>query len=113
MKFKTIYDEVIRFWPSEIDISDGKYFKDNNGYSFYALSRAWNKVELEVGGENEWNALMVWSIFTVLHAMSIENFNKKRFRFYTYEINEAIIMEKYLEHLTVDGYEDMLEKYEG
>jgi hypothetical protein len=56
---------------------------------------------------------MVWSIFTILHAMSIENFNKKRFRFYTYELNEAIIREKYLEHLTVDGYEDMLEKYEG
>lgn len=113
MKFDDIFNKVLEYWPEDIDISDGKYFEEDNGFGSSNLSRTWNKVEIEVGETDEWKALMVWTIFTVLHDVAIESYLKDIYTIKIKEIDTKKFKNRFLEHLKVEGYENMLKEYVG
>ncbi|MBW1294837.1 hypothetical protein [Aquimarina litoralis] len=78
MTFKEVYNKTIKYYPSEIDISDGKSVGKDGG-NFKIMSELWNKVELETESESDFIRLMVWGIFCAYHKKAINNFlNGKR-----------------------------------
>ena len=73
MTFKNIYNLTVKFWPSEINISDGKMVEQDGG-NFQILSKIWDGVEMKTENESEFIKLMVWGIFCAYHKKAINNF---------------------------------------
>lgn len=73
MTFKEVYNQTIKYYPSEIDISDGKTVEKGNG-NFKTLSESWDKAELKTENESDFIKLMVWGIFCAYHKKAIDNF---------------------------------------
>lgn len=111
MKFEKIYRESILFWPNTIDISDGKFIEETNGFYLKNLSSAWNKAE-ELAS-NEWQDLMVWTLFKMIHTKAEENFKKGVLYVDIQSLDLEELKSKYLEDLQEEYYEDMLAEYEG
>lgn len=113
MKFKDIYNEVIKYFPREIDISDGYYIKGINGYMFPTLSRVWSKIEMKVGKENEWKKLMVWIIFQVAHSKAKKLWQQDREHciLKIREIDPGLIKKQYINALHEKDYKDMLREF--
>lgn len=111
MKFKNLFLKTVKYFPSEIDISDGKYIEKSGGFYFKKLSDVWNIAESH--SENDWENLLVWTIFTILHKDSIHIYKHSQIKFITIEniLNPQFVEKKYLEALHEEGYEDMLAKY--
>lgn len=75
MTFKDAYNRTIKYYPSEIDISDGTLVGKDGG-NFKILSKFWDNAELKTENEPEYVKLMVWGIFCALHKKAIVNFLK-------------------------------------
>ncbi|MEP0211803.1 MAG: hypothetical protein ABJD66_01215 [Cellulophaga sp.] len=73
MTFKEVYNLTTKYYPSEIDISDGKTVVKDGG-NFKTLSESWDNAELKTENESEFIKLMVWGIFCAYHKKAIENF---------------------------------------
>ncbi|MCG8803988.1 hypothetical protein [Tenacibaculum finnmarkense] len=73
MTFKEIYSLTIKYYPSEIDISDGTMVVKGGG-NFKTLSELWDNAELKSENESDFIKLMVWGIFCAYHKKAIENF---------------------------------------
>jgi len=70
MTFTEIYHSVIPFWGLEIEFSDGEFIDlgdDELGFSSDRFAAQWNRVEKEVGYENSYRELMVWTMYQVFH----------------------------------------------
>jgi hypothetical protein len=111
MNFNKLYLKTIKYFPSEIDISDGKFIEATNGFRFDHLSHAWDLAESY--SENEWEILLSWVIFRVLHrkAKSLYESEKSRFVIVDTTIDIFDLQKMYLEALQEGGYEDMLKEY--
>lgn len=72
MTFKEVYNLTIKYYPSEIDISDGTMVVEGGG-NFITLSKLWDNVELKTENESGFINLMVWGIFCAFHKKAIEN----------------------------------------
>lgn len=73
LTFKEIYSLTIKYYPSEIDISDGTMVVKGGG-NFKTLSELWDNAELKSENESDFIKLMVWGIFCAYHKKAIENF---------------------------------------
>lgn len=72
MTFTEIYEQIIPYWGFEIDFSDGEDLEpgtDEGGDYFFSarFSSLWKNVEREVGYENSFHELMVWTMYQVFH----------------------------------------------
>jgi hypothetical protein len=111
MKFNDIYFKTIKYFPIKIDISDGRIFKETNGFLSNNLSNAWDLAE--TCSENEWEALLIWNIYQMLHRKGrlLYQSNEPKLMIVDDAINLVELERMYLEALQVEGYEDMLEEY--
>jgi hypothetical protein len=107
MKFNDLYLKTIRYFPVEIDISDGEYIEDTNGFYFPSLSNAWNVAEPLA--ENEWQDLFIWTIFGYLHRKARAKESGIMKLSLIIDIKELEV--DYLKDLQEEGYEDMLKEY--
>lgn len=110
MKFNEIFRKTIELWPISINISDGRHIKETNGFYFQTLSRAWNNAEDKAS--NEWQQLMIWIIYQVLHRKAINFFKVGTVELIvSRDINPSEIENLYFESLKGEGYEEMLKEY--
>lgn len=66
-KFSEILERVLSLWPIDIDLSKGYIIKETNGYYCKDLAEAHERAEQYVDPTNDFDLLMVWTIFGVLH----------------------------------------------
>lgn len=66
-KFSEILQRVLSLWPKSIDLSKGYLINETKGYHSKDLNDAHEKAEQYVDPSNEFDLLMVWVIFGVLH----------------------------------------------
>jgi hypothetical protein len=104
MRFTNIFNNVIKLWPSEIDFSDSKYFIAEDGFSSEKLNSIWEEVELKIETKNEWEKLMVWTIYCVVHSLAKTKFRNNIFTIHRSEIEPNIAKDKYIEHLKILKY---------
>jgi len=111
MKFNDLYQKTIKYYPTDIDISDGEFIEETNGFRFDNLSNAWDLAEPYA--ENEWEELLIWIIFRALHRKAKLLYETKEPKLMIVEaaINLTDLQEMYLEALQVEGYEDMLAEF--
>ncbi len=112
MKFNSLYQKTIKYYPSEIDISDGTMDNETSGFLSRNLSNAWNTAESQ--GTNEWEDLLVWVIYQAVHKEAMSMFKNDRSKSIAVsQIDPRDVEEGYYEALREEGYEDMLAVYEG
>ena len=113
LSFKEIYSQSIKFWPSEIDISDGTITDIDSG-KFPMLSESWNKAELKTENESEFIQLMVWGIYCAYHKKAIEKFQNKETSVSLTEIDTEYLRYKFEESLfnkETDYYKELRSEY--
>jgi len=110
MKFHDLYKSTINYYPSEIDISDGRRFQDG-GVSFNNLTIAW--LDAEPKARNDWEDLLIWNIFQMLHRKAKSLFfndGEKSMRIN--DILDAPALEQmFLHDLHGEGWENILKEY--
>jgi len=108
MEFATIYNKTIKYFPEIIDVSDGIFYPDSDGFLSKNLSTIWN--EAEEKAETEWEALMVWILYQNIH--TIAKLKAKSSGIVAIgDINTENVETDYFEALKEEGYEKMLEVY--
>ncbi len=111
-KFEDIYERVLTLWPREIDLAEGYLIKETDGYYCHNLSKAFDEVEDKVDPTNEWDMLMVWTLYGVLHArakiIALKG-RSKRINLGRIPVNRVKAM--YIKDLQSEGFEDMLEMF--
>ena len=113
MTFKEVYNQTIKYYPSEINISDGKMLSKNGG-NFKTLSEFWNNAELKTQNESDFIKLMVWGIFCAFHKKAIDNFQKGKISVSMVELDMEYLKYKFEESLLdkeYDYYADIRAKY--
>jgi hypothetical protein len=111
-KFKDIYKRVLGLWPSEIDLTEGYLVKETDKYYCRNLARALDEAEAKVDPTNEWDMLMVWTLYGVLHARAKIIALKGRSKcIYLTKIPISRIKSMYIKDLQSEGFEDMLEMF--
>ncbi|WP_350290036.1 hypothetical protein [uncultured Croceitalea sp.] len=105
MTFKEVYNLTIKYYPYEIDISDGKNVVKGGG-NFKTLSKSWNEAELKTERESDFIKLMVWSIFCGYHKKAIDNFKNGKKTVSLKELDMEYLKYKFEESLldTKDNY---------
>jgi hypothetical protein len=66
MKFIELYERIIKLWPEEIDISDGKP-TGSDGYLFKNLSNIHSEIEGVLSNNDHWGSIGAWSFFQAIH----------------------------------------------
>ncbi len=115
MTFTEIYHSVIPFWGLEIDFSDGEFIDfsdDEPGFSSDRFAALWNRVEKEVGYNNSYNELMVWTMYQVFHHHAKTLFEEKIYNFSTQEVDMWKIEEQYFLNLSEAIWKKELADYE-
>lgn len=113
MTFKEVYNLTIKYYPSEIDISDGKNIVKGGG-NFKTLSESWNDAELKTENQSDFIKLMVWGVFCAFHKKAIDNFHKGKMIVSLVELNVEYLKYKFEESLLdkeYDYYADIRAKY--
>lgn len=110
MKFKTIYNRSILFWPDRIDFSDGKFIEETNGFNSKTLSSALHRAEDLA--TNEWESLMVWVLYVEIHSLAKKYFKQKNLFVKVSEIDLLLIQGTFLEILKEEEYKEMLSQFE-
>ncbi|SDH81985.1 hypothetical protein [Winogradskyella thalassocola] len=105
MTFKEVYNLTIKYYPSEINISDGKNVVKVGG-KFKKLSESWNEAELKTKKESDFIKLMVWGIFCGYHKKAIDNFMNGKKTVSLNELDMEYLKYKFEESLldTKDDY---------
>ncbi len=111
-KFEDIYRRVLTLWSCEIDLTEGYLIKETDGYYCHNLAKAFDEAEAKVDPTNEWDMLMVWTLYGVLHArakiIALKGRNK---RLYLPQIPVSRVKSAYIRDLHFEGFEDMLEMF--
>ena len=110
MKFNELYNEAVRLWPDEIDISDGKPL--DHGILFENLSIIWDKIETKAKKKGEWFDLVTWIIFGNFHDIAKKGFQVGFKTISKNQIDVEKVKSDLINSLKVDGYEDMLKEFE-
>jgi hypothetical protein len=114
MTFKEIYTRIIPLWGNEINIQDGIILENESfapGFSSLTLSNLWDEAEIKTKHSNEFDALMVWTMYQVFHKNAIKLFNNGIMVFDPRNISKTEIERQYFENLNVEGYEKELKLY--
>ena len=111
MKFSELYNEAIKLWPDEIDISDGKPLEQ--GILFENLSFIWNKVETKAKKMGEWFDLATWIIFGNFHDIAKQGFQIGLKTVSKNQIEVEKVKSDLINNLKLEGYEDMLKEFES
>ena len=115
MTFTEIYQFVLPFWGLEIEFSDGEiipFDDEEDGFSSDRFAALWNRVEKEVGYDNTYNELMVWTMYQVFHRHAKELFAKDIHYLYPQEIDAWEIEEQYFLNLGGSIWKKELAEYE-
>ncbi len=108
MTFEEIYNLTIKYYPNEIDISDGKILPKDGGV-FMKLSKFWDNAELQTENESDFVKLMVWVIFCAYHKRAIENFQNDKMVVFLSELDKKYLKNKFEESL--NNYPKLKAKY--
>lgn len=111
MKFETIYNSIINLWPEEIDISSGKLMGDEGGI-FPDLAEAHDRIKKEVGIQDPWKDLMVWTMFQEFHAQCRKLLKSKSYKLFPKIIDKNLLKRRYAKNLEVDEWREFLKDYE-
>ncbi len=103
MTFKEVYNLTIKYYPSEIDISDGKMVEKGGG-NFKKLSELWDEAELKTEKESDFIKLMVWAIYCGYHKKAIDNFMNGKKTVSLNEIDVEYLKYKFEESLLDTEY---------
>lgn len=115
MTFTEIRLMILPLWGSSIDISDAHFVDiDNSEPGFFcpALSAIWDKVENDVGYENPFLELMVWTVFQLLQDMAKELFIVGHAELQPQAIDLNDLEKRYFENLNSKEWEFLLKEYE-
>jgi len=115
MTFTEIYHSVIPFWGLEIEFSDGEFIDlgdDEQGFSSDRFAALWKRVEKEVGYENSYRELMVWTMYQVFHQHAKNLFEKDIHYLYPQEVDVWEIEEQYFLNLSEPIWKSELASYE-
>jgi hypothetical protein len=110
MTFDDIYNRIIPLWGDKVSIEEGEFIKDS-GILFRGLSEKWDKIEKQVGYEDTFGDLMVWTMFQVFHEHAKQSFSKGVFSFNPTDIDIKLIESKFYENLQDKGWEKELSQY--
>jgi len=113
LTFKEVYNLTTKYYPSKIDISDGKMIGKNNG-KFKKLSESWNNAELKTENESDFIKLMVWGIFCAYHKKAIDNFQNGKKSVSFSELDIKYLKYKFEESLLdteFENYTELRRKY--
>lgn len=102
MKFKRVLRESLRFWPGQVQISDGKLQAGGGGY-FPTLSRAWDAAEKYADAWSEAHQLMVWAIFCALHERAVASLPEGHTLIAKSDIDFRYLRQRYEESLFAVG----------
>ncbi len=112
MKFTDIYNRVIRYWDTEILISDGYPAGCQDGYLFPTLDKVFGRAEETVGHSNAWDELMVWTMLQVFWTESKRLIEEGKTHLKTREVSLLLIEERYFLNLKCEGWEEIRAAYE-
>lgn len=98
MTFTEIFKSSLKYWPTEIDISDGIDVDSDNG-NFRILSNFWDKAEKDSETESENIQLMIWATFCGLHKLARIRFQDNEMRINIDDIDLKYVSEKFEESL--------------
>lgn len=105
MTFKEVYNLTIKYYPSEIDISDGTMVSKDGG-NFKILSKFWNNAELKTENESDFIKLMVWGIFCAFHKKAVDNFQNGKKTVALVELDMEYLKYKFEESLLDKEYDN-------
>ena len=114
MTFTEVYNKTVNYYPSEIDISDGKAVVKGGG-NFKTLSESWDNAELKTGNESDFIKLMVWGIFCAYHKKAIDNFLNGEKTVFLTELDMEYLKYKFEESLLdaeFENYAELRTEYE-
>jgi|GEM_PF-6094805 hypothetical protein len=111
-KFENIFNRVKKQWPKIVDISDGYIIEESNGYYSSNLSEIYNTIEDKLDPTNDWDNLMCWTLFGLLHskAKETEKNNLKR-ELIIDEISFEEAKKTYVDALRKEAYPEMYKLY--
>ena len=112
MKFETLYNESLAFWPDEIEIFDGER-TDDGGILFLRLSLIYDRIDAEIKPLGEWYELMAWVIFKNLHSIAKKKFSARASTFSKTELDPKNVKADFIDNLKAEGYESMLAEFES
>jgi hypothetical protein len=98
MIFTEIFKSSLKYWPIEIDISDGIDVDSDSG-NFRILSNYWDKAEKDSETESEDIQLMIWAIFCGLHKLARIRFLDNEMRIKIDDIDLKYVSERFEESL--------------
>jgi len=78
MKLESLYKQVLREWPEEIDISDGEN-RGDDGFLSLNLTSTFDKLEKKIGIENPWLEIGNWAFNQALWRNAKNNFTNDQF----------------------------------
>jgi len=113
MTFKEVYNLTVKYYPSEINISDGKMVEKGSG-NFKTLSDEWNNAEFKTENESDFIKLMVWGIFCAYHKKAIDNFLNGKKSVSLTELDMGYLKYKFEESLLdteFENYADLRMEY--
>ena len=113
MKFSDIYNRVLAYWPESILISDGYPAGVQDGYLFPSLNKAFDDAEEEVGHENGWDELMVWTMYQVFWAEAKGLILEGASYLKTRNVPLALLEHCYRQNLPCEGWEEERLIYRG
>ena len=108
MKFEIIFTTAIAKWPKEFSLKQGKIIPEVNGFRLPDLSSKWD--ELEDKANDDWEDLMHWVIFRLLHRKAHELFIAN-IENMVVELELRDVKIEYIKGLKAEGYEDLLVKF--
>ena len=121
MKFEAILHPVLDLWPERIPLDDHRgplpcsegHDDCKPGHLFPELSRVWGDIEDEIGSDDPWRELMVWTLYQEFHAQSIRRVRSERLVLETRWVSREAIERRYRANLATDGWTRLLPSYEG
>lgn len=117
MTFTEIYQAIIPYWGFEINISDGEDQEpggdEDSDYFFSdSFSKKWKEIEQEIGFDNPYYELMVWTMYQVFHFHAKALFQEGMYIFEPQMIAPREIEEQYFLNLKDRVWQNELANYE-
>ena len=115
MTFSEIFHNVVPYWGIEINFMDGEFIdlgEGDLGFSSNQFANLWKQVEQEVGYENSYNELMVWTMYQVFHKHAMQRFEEEIHYLRPQEIDIWEIEEQFFQNLSQPIWKKELAAYE-
>ena len=110
MDFDQAYNDVLKSYPNNIDISDGELISETGGFNAPELISYYEHAELVISLKGEWHSLITWIIFQVLHETAKNYFIQGRLVFKK-EVDKARFRELLVTNLQIEEFNDMFKEF--